>query len=628
MKKEWGEAIMKHAMKQSTLLSILNFVTIGLAIIMGIFFVLVMFFNNQVIQKTQVQIQLNHYAQQFIDASENLTESVRGYAATGDKKYYDAYNTEVNVDQNRENSIMLMEEIGITDTEMALIDQMAALSDQLVPLEQDAMKQVQMNQSAKAIQYVYGTEYSNTLTQIHELQSDFLNELETRTQNEINQADRSAIALQIISIIFAICVIISQVFSILITKRRIIQPIHLLKEEMIELSKGNLDAESKLVPDTSELGMLISAMHTTKHALRSYISDIRQKLNGMAQGNMNQTVELDYVGDFAEIKHSLEEILLALNHTLHNIDQSAERVNENAVQVADGAQALAQGSTEQASSVQELAATISDVSQQINQTAVNVDEAMQEINRSSQDVMLCNQKMSEMTEAMNEIRTASQQIANIIKAIEDIAFQTNILALNAAVEAARAGAAGKGFAVVADEVSNLASKSAEASKQTAQLIDNATTAVDKGVVIATETAEALLGVVHSIQKSDGLMSKIYDDTRAQTDAVSQIDIGVGQISTVVQTNSATVEQSAAASAEMGQQANLLKSLVNQFQLSQNLQNLFGDMVCIKKYLNLALHNLHKIIQHKIQNLFCSILSHSLLMNLMDMMQNIKKYPFV
>ncbi len=131
MKKEWGEAIMKRAMKQSTLLSILNFVTIGLAIIMGIFFVLVMFFNNQVIQKTQVQIQLNHYAQQFIDASENLTESVRGYAATGDKKYYDAYNTEVNVDQNRENSIMLMEEIGITDTEMALIDQMAALSDQL-----------------------------------------------------------------------------------------------------------------------------------------------------------------------------------------------------------------------------------------------------------------------------------------------------------------------------------------------------------------------------------------------------------------------------------------------------------------------------------------------------------------
>ena len=573
MKKEWGEAIMKRAMKQSTLLSILNFVTIGLAIIMGIFFVLVMFFNNQVIQKTQVQIQLNHYAQQFIDASENLTESVRGYAATGDKKYYDAYNTEVNVDQNRENSIMLMEEIGITDTEMALIDQMAALSDQLVPLEQDAMKQVQMNQSAKAIQYVYGTEYSNTLTQIHELQSDFLNELETRTQNEINQADRSAIALQIISIIFTICVIISQVFSILITKRHIIRPIHLLKEEMIELSKGNLDAESKLVPDTSELGMLISAMHTTKHALRSYISDIRQKLNGMAQGNMNQTVELDYVGDFAEIKHSLEEILLALNHTLHNIDQSAERVNENAVQVADGAQALAQGSTEQASSVQELAATISDVSQQINQTAVNVDEAMQEINRSSQDVMLCNQKMSEMTEAMNEIRTASQQIANIIKAIEDIAFQTNILALNAAVEAARAGAAGKGFAVVADEVSNLASKSAEASKQTAQLIDNATTAVDKGVVIATETAEALLGVVHSIQKSDGLMSKIYDDTRAQTDAVSQIDIGVGQISTVVQTNSATAEQSAAASAEMGQQANLLKSLVNQFQLSQNL---FGD----------------------------------------------------
>lgn len=559
---------MKRVLKQSTLMSLIHTVTIGLVGIMIVLFLAVMALNHQVLRANENQASLNTYAQQFITASNTLTENVRAFAASSNTLYYDAYYQETVLDKNCENSIAAMQELGITETENTLLEEMSNLSQELAPLQKEAMDFVNQRQNKNALDIVYGSQYNKTLNEIFVKQESFLTELHTRTQNEMDALQQKMILIQIASICMAAIVVISQLLGIWITHRRIIQPIQMIQQEMMELSKGNLSMHSQLQADTSELGMLVFAMQNTRDSLRAYISDIREKLTEIAKGNIQQVVELDYVGDFSEIKISLQTIITSLNHTLYRIDQSAEHVNTHALQVADGAQALAQGSTEQAASVQQLAATVKEVSCQIQQSTDNIKEAMQEIHHSQQEVSQCTTKMSTMTDAMDEIRNTSQQISHIIQTIEDIAFQTNLLALNAAVEAARAGLAGRGFAVVADEVRNLANKSAEASKQTAQLIETAKQAVDQGVRIATETASALTEVVQSIEKSNTLMEQISNDAYTQNEAVSQINIGIDQISTVVQNNSSTAEQSASASLVMEKQAHLLKELVEQFHFSK------------------------------------------------------------
>ena len=563
---------MKRVLKQSTLMSMIHIITIGLIGIMIVLFLLVVALNNQVLHANENQVALNRYAQQFITASNTLTENVRAFAASGNTLYYDAYYKGTVLDKQCENSVAAMHTLGITEAENTLLSEMSNLSQKLAPLQQEAMDFVNQGQNKKALDIVYGSRYNETLNEIFAKQESFLTALQIRTEQEMATLQTKMVMIQIASICMALIVVISQVFGIWITRCRIIHPIQIIQQEMMELSKGNLSIPSQLQADTSELGMLVFSMQNTKDFLRAYISDIQEKLTELAKGNFKQVVELDYIGDFSEIKQSLQTIITSFHHTLHQIDQSAQHVNTQALQVADGAQALAQGATEQAASVQQLAATVKDVSCQIQQSTNCIQEAMQEIHHSQQEVAQCTTKMSIMTDAMDEIRNASEQISHIIQTIEDIAFQTNLLALNAAVEAARAGLAGKGFAVVADEVRNLANKTTEASKQTAQLIANATKAVDQGVHISTQTASALTNVVQSIEKSNMLMMQVSNDASTQNEAISQIHIGIDQISTVVQNNSATAEQSASASVAMEKQAHLLKELVAQFHFDETKTN--------------------------------------------------------
>jgi len=298
------------------------------------------------------------------------------------------------------------------------------------------------------------------------------------------------------------------------------------------------------------------------------VEDINYYMEAMAGGDLTvQTrAEDSYVGDLNPILLATRKLEADLNSTLENIATASDQVNSGAEQVSSGAQALAQGATEQAASVEELAATINSISEQVKSTAEHARQAETDNRHAGEEITICSGHMNELMNAMQAIDAKSKEISKVIKAIEDIAFQTNILALNAAVEAARAGSAGKGFAVVADEVRNLATKSQEAAKSTAALIEETVKAVQNGTELSVETDESLKKVVSDSEKVSQSVTLISSATDEQANAIAQVTTGIDQISSVVQTNSATAEESAAASEELSGQANLLKELVSAFTL--------------------------------------------------------------
>ena len=357
-------------------------------------------------------------------------------------------------------------------------------------------------------------------------------------------------------------VIISIIFAGTISK-----PIVSTTNRIRSLAQGNLTDRVDVSYSKDEIGILSGSLADTVVRLRQYISLITNALTEIQDGNLTYRMEGDFKGDFIKIKTTFNEILESLTETFTSINTSAEQVNSGAVQVSNSAQALSQGSTQQASAIEELSATLNDVSTQVQQNSMDARNAYSIVTGNTDAINACNEDMTNMLEAMEQISSSSSEIANIIKVIDDISFQTNILALNAAVEAAREGS--KGFGVVADEVRRLASKSAEAAKQTAALIENSTDAVNKGSKLAEQTARSLGDIVEGSNQIQGLVKNISDASAQQAEAIVQINTGVDQISAVVATNTATSIGAASASEELSEQSLILKNMIAKFRLSEN-----------------------------------------------------------
>ena len=374
----------------------------------------------------------------------------------------------------------------------------------------------------------------------------------------------AGIALENATVMLIVLLVVMVVLCMGVTtvlSRAVSRPISQLTDAAKKLAAGALNYYSK-----DEVGTLAEMFREMSGSMKAVIKDIGQQLGAMSNGDFTVAPRAEYTGDYVSIKNALINIRESLSNTLNEINLSADQVFSGSAQVSDSAQTFSEGAADQAGSIDELAAAINEISYQVRETAANMEAARRLTAKAGEQVAVSNRQMEEMLLAMGEIGAKTEQIRAINNTIEEIAFQTNILALNAAVEAAHAGESGKGFAVVAGEVRRLAGKSTDAAKRTSDLIDGTVQAVEKGRKIANITAESLHNVVESTNEVLNTVDKIDEAAQHQAGSIVQVTQEIDQISYVVQNNSATSEESAAASEELSGQAQMLKELVGRFKI--------------------------------------------------------------
>jgi methyl-accepting chemotaxis protein len=352
--------------------------------------------------------------------------------------------------------------------------------------------------------------------------------------------------------------------------------IHNMNDEVEMLTaaavSGNLEVRGDAAKFAGGYRTVVTGFNQTLDAMNAPIVEALQVLKKLAEGNLRVSMDGDYQGEHAALQTAMNQTIDAFDRVLGEINHAADQVASGAHQVSDSSQVLSQSSSEQAGTMEEISASVDEMAGQTRQSAGNATKANQLALAAQDQAERGNQQMQAMLQSIAEINQASVSIAKIIKVIDEIAFQTNILALNAAIEAARAGQHGKGFAVVAEEVRNLAARSADAAKDTTALIEGSIRKVAAGTEIAKETAAALNQIVAGVGEATALVGEIAIASNEQATAITQINQGIAQISQVTQTNTATAEESAAASEELSNQAELLKQMVDRFSLRQQAQS--------------------------------------------------------
>ncbi len=560
---------MENKIKKPQLITIINVLSIMLIVVIALLFIFVLNINASLTKAQTDRYELTMGANRFMNGSAYLTNQVRAFAATANLDYYNRYMQEVNVDKNTAAGVAKMKQIGINANEESIVDKMLSLSNNLIPLEIEALENAKNGDTNSAISFVYGKEYNDTVAQIESLKTQFLNELDSRTADTINNINNFLILNQFAVLALILILVVLQILLRLIIHKRLIIPIRIINREINKIADGNIAAPLSIEGNTSEVRTIVEALSSLKNNLHIYIFDIEMALSNISQGNFDiPEPKQPFVGDFKVIEDNVRKIIMDMSHTISGIRSSAHQVSSGAEQVSGGAQSLAQGTSEQAASVDDLSLAISNMREQFKRTGENISKITSDTDEVEADLSSTYKQMQNLMSEIHEVNSKSAEISKIIKTIEDIAFQTNILALNAAVEAARAGTAGKGFAVVADEVRNLAGKSADAAKTTASLIESTVNSISAVTMNAESTVKTMDAINATTKVVAADVRSIATTVEEELHSMHQIAQGIEQISSVVQTNSATSEESAAASEELSSQAAILNNMVAKFKVKE------------------------------------------------------------
>ena len=489
--------------------------------------------------------------------------NIREMVLNNDKTTYDTYKKNVNKALNTiDKELDIIKETGVLEEK--LYNQYVTQMNEWETIGMNIIDEIEAGNRQEASEKIV-TKCAPALSDAVETAKEIQKIMDERVDELMAASKRNVVLCVVFILVFIAIAIVS---AVAIGKRVIISilvPLTALENTAKELSEGNLHSNLDYHGE-DELGILANSLRESIVTLSSYVEDIAAVMQEFETGNFVVNPSVEWKGDFRGILTSFKAFERSMADMITNVQGVADQVTNGAEQVASGSMDLAEGATEQAGVTEELTATIDEVSERVSGNAKNAKEISKEVESSEEAVMISNQKMQEMVDAMDQISSTSQEIGNIIAAINDIASQTNLLALNASIEAARAGEAGKGFAVVADQVSLLAAQSAEAAKESRELIETSVEAVEKGKIIADETAKQLEKVVESSKTATTEVYKIALALETDAETMAQINQGVEQINSVVQTNSATSQQCAAASQEMSEQAGTLEQLIGRIKI--------------------------------------------------------------
>ena len=521
-------------------------------------------FNLVLSNMQTVQLNAALALDQYRVGSKTLTYDVRSYAVTGDQKYCDAYWKELNEDQHREKAREALKKCGLTSQEWTSLDEIASLSEHLVPLEEQALEAAGKGDLAGAQASVFTSEYGDAVDRINAQTDETIQKINDRKSGQQKILKAMQILLAVLLMISFALIVWHIVKIIRFATSELLEPIKKVSDQMAALADGDFSEPLDLKEDDSEVGSMVTAIAFMKHNLLHMIQEISDVLEQMGNGDYNISLQQEYVGEFIKIRESLTVIIGKMRETLTTLKEVSVQIDSGSEQLAFAAEDLAEGSTDQAGQVSELVKTFEEMPQTMERNVEKAQESVEIASRAGATLAQGNTKMQELKKAIGEISRCSEQIGTIIGTIEDIASQTNLLSLNAAIEAARAGEAGKGFAVVADQVKSLAEESARAAGETTKLIETAIAAVDSGIAIADQTAQNMDAVMADASDATETMSQIAVMLQNDVEHMRHVRGNLQQVSAVVDNNSATSQETAAVSEEQKAQVEAMVELMDHF----------------------------------------------------------------